>query len=413
MFLFRIIFQTVGLAFGQVRANKFRAMLTALGIIIGVGSVTAVIAGLTGMKQFVLKEFETIGSKYVYIDGEVPPSKENSMDFRDVQLNLEEVKAIRDRCPSIATITPTWRCNVEVRHGERVAPNVRAVGIWPSWHVVETRSVIKGREFSSIDDELRRYVCLINEKAIEELDLPAEPVGSSLFVGGRRFLIVGVVETKVVSPMFGGGDSRTELYMPFETAHKLNPTGWLNDARALAVSTDKALEAAAEVEFVLAKMRNIRPGEEPTFFTRVLQSFIDQFNSVATMITAVAGGVVSVSLLVGGVGIMNIMLVSVSERTREIGLRKAVGARPSIILMQFLVEAIALCIAGGLIGLLVGQALALALQSIPGANLQDAEVPVWAMALALSFSAAVGVIFGMFPAIKAARLDPIEALRHE
>ncbi len=411
MFIFRLIFQTAGLALGQVRANKFRAALTALGIIIGVGSVTAVIAGLTGMKKFVLKEFETIGTKYVYIDGEVPDSMENKISWREVQLKLEEVEAIRDRCPSIAKITPTWRCNVEVRQGERVLPNVRAMGIWPSWHEIETRSVLKGREFATIDDEQRRYVCLINEKAIEELDLAAEPVGDYLFVGGRRFLIVGVVETKTVSPMFGGGDARTELYMPFATARKLNPNGWLNDARALAVSTDKAAEAASEVEFVLAKMRNIKPGEEPTFFTRVLQSFIDQFNSVATMITAVAGGVVSVSLLVGGVGIMNIMLVSVSERTREIGLRKAVGARPSVILTQFLVEAIVLCTAGGLIGLLVGQGLALALQA--GAKLEHAEVPMWAMALALSFSAAVGVIFGMFPAIKASRLDPIEALRHE
>ena len=131
-------FTCIGLA-GLVTLFAMLAVARRIGIDRGVVAsmvlwcdVTAVIAGLTGMKQFVLKEFETIGSKYVYIDGEVPPSKENSMDFRDVQLNLEEVKAIRDRCPSIATITPTWRCNVEVRHGERVAPNVRAVGIWPS-----------------------------------------------------------------------------------------------------------------------------------------------------------------------------------------------------------------------------------------------------------------------------------------
>lgn len=412
MFFFRLIFQTAGLAFGQIRANKFRAALTALGIIIGVGSVVAVIAGLTGMKQFVLKEFETIGTRFVHIDGDVPPSKQDKITWREVQLKLNEVEAIRDNCPSIARITPTWRCNVEVRYGDRVQPTVRALGIWPSWHEIESRSVIKGREFSTLDEEQRRYVCLINERAIEELSLDADPVGEYLFVGGRRFLVIGLVETKTMSGMFGGGEARMELYMPFSTARKLNPDGWLNDARAIAVSTDKAREAADEVNFVLGRMRKIMPGEDPTYEVQVLQEFIDQFNSVATMITAVAGAIVSVSLLVGGVGIMNIMLVSVSERTREIGLRKAVGARPGVVLLQFLVEAVTLCIAGGLIGLLVGQGLALALQSV-GSGLEHAQVPFWAMLLAVSFSAAVGVIFGMFPAIKAARLDPIEALRHE
>jgi putative ABC transport system permease protein len=158
-------------------------------------------------------------------------------------------------------------------------------------------------------------------------------------------------------------------------------------------------------------MRHLGPEDEDTFDVEVLQQVIDQFNGVANTITAVAGGIVAISLVVGGVGIMNIMLVSVSERTREIGLRKAVGAKPAVVLMQFLVEAIALCVVGGLVGLLLAQGAVMGLRNIPA--LAHTSVPLWAIITSVAFAGATGVIFGMFPAIKAARLDPIVALRHE
>ncbi len=412
MQFFRFIFQTIGLALGQIAANKARASMTALGIIIGVGSVVAVIAALTGMKTFVLKEFQNIGARYIAIDGNVPERKRHYMKWQDAELKLDEVKAIAANCPSIEKVSPVWRYPYEVRAGERTVTGVRVTGIWPTWHDVEQRSVIKGRPFTSLDDESRRYVALINDKAIEELDLNKDPVGDEIFIGGRRFLVIGVVETKSMGAMFGGGDARTEVYIPFETAVKLRPDRWINEVGALAVSPEKAAEAKEEVTWLLRKKRNLKPGEENTFEVRLIQAFIDQFNALAAGITAVAGGVVSVSLLVGGVGIMNIMLVSVSERTREIGLRKAVGAKPSIILTQFLVEAVVLCSMGGLIGLALGQALTLALQQV-SKQLEGAAVPTWAIALAFFFSAGVGVVFGMFPAVKASRLDPIEALRHD
>jgi putative ABC transport system permease protein len=213
--------------------------------------------------------------------------------------------------------------------------------------------------------------------------------------------------------MFGGGEVRTEVYVPFSTAVNLNPDGWLNYAVANMRSTEDAEDVKSQVRFVLRRMRNLEPSQEDTFDVEVLQQFIDRFNSVASGITAGAAGIVGISLLVGGIGIMNIMLVSVSERTREIGLRKAVGARPIIILLQFLVEAVVLCLSGGALGLAVGQGLVLAIKNIPGAPLEHAAIPMWAVGLAIGFSAGTGVIFGMFPAIKAARLDPIDALRHE
>src|SRR5690606_2536659 len=149
------------------------------------------------------------------------------------------------------------------------------------------------------------------------------------------------------------------------------------------------------------------------FRVEIIERFLQQFNQIAGVVTMVAAAVVGISLVVGGVGIMNIMLVSVSERTREIGLRKAVGARPAVVLVQFLIEAVVLCLVGGLMGLLIGQGLTMAIRQSPGAALDKAAIPVWAIILSFGFSAAVGVIFGMFPAVKAARLDPIVALRHE
>ncbi|MGD9692829.1 MAG: ABC transporter permease [Phycisphaerales bacterium] len=413
MFLIRFLGQTVGLAAGQISANKGRATLTMLGIIIGVGSVIAVVAALQGMKGFVLKQFETVGISYMNIDGRIPEKLRGKVAWQKYELTIEEVRQLGKECPHIQTISPHWRFNKAVRYGQKELQSVRGLGIWPTWHVVENRSVLRGRQFTSIDEEGKRNVCLINEKAIEELDMPLDPVGEHVFIGGRRFLVVGVVEQKEMGPIFGAGEAMTEVYVPFSTAQKMRADGWINSASALAVSADKAEEAKAEALWVLRKMRGIQPGEEDTFEVFVVQAFVEQFNKVAGAITMVAGAIVSVSLLVGGVGIMNIMLVSVSERTREIGLRKAVGAKPLVILTQFLVEAVVLCTFGGLIGIAVGQALTMALRSMPGGNLERAAAPGWAIVLALCFSAGVGVIFGMFPAIKASRLDPIEALRHE
>jgi len=412
MILFRVFLQTFGLALGQIWANKMRSLLTTLGVIIGVASVVAVIAALQGLRQTVLSEFEKIGAKRVYIDGRLPRSMWATGRWRDVQLKMPEIEAIRENCPSITDITPELWSSYATEYGDRKLDSVPTLGIWPTWHDIVGRQVIQGREFNSIDESERRFVCLINDKAIEELDLPREPAGEFVRIAGRRFMVVGVVETIQLS-IFGGGDNASEIFIPFETARMLNPNRHISNAWGQLSSPEKVEDAKAEITFILRKMRELSGDEEDTFQIEVIQQFIDQFNSMAKAITAGAGGIVGISLLVGGIGIMNIMLVSVSERTREIGLRKAIGARPMVILVQFLVEAVTLCLAGGAIGLGFGQGLISALRTIPDSPLQDASVPAWAVLLAVGFSAGTGVIFGMFPAIKAARLDPIEALRHD
>ncbi|VAX40758.1 hypothetical protein MNBD_PLANCTO03-169, partial [hydrothermal vent metagenome] len=214
MILFRVLLQTFGLALGQIWANKVRSLLTTLGVIIGVASVVAVIAALQGLKTTVLDEFGKIGANRVYIYGSVPRSLRHTNRWREVQLKLPEIEAIRDRCDTITSITPEMWSRFTTEYGERKLDSVPTIGIWPAWHNIAGRQVIDGRQFITIDESERRFVCLINDKAIEELDLPREPVGEYLRIAGKRFLIVGVVETITLN-LFGGGDGRAELFVPF------------------------------------------------------------------------------------------------------------------------------------------------------------------------------------------------------
>lgn len=412
MIFFRVLFQTVVLALGQIWSNKMRSILTTLGIIIGVAAVIAVVGAMSGLRGFVLKEFETFGARKMYVWGWVPRELRTTISWDEVRISLYEIDQMVEHASAIEAITPTANARYDVTAGKITQRGALVTGIWPQWHEIENRSVTRGRPFFRIDMDERRQVCLVNDKAIEELSLDRDPVGDFIEIKGRRFLVVGVVETKDLSPMFGGGDSQSEIYIPFETSYQMNPYNWID---CIAQLRDPKLsdEGREEVRFILRKARGLGPEDQDTFRIEVLQSIINQFNSLAAGITAIAGGVVSVALLVGGIGIMNIMLVSVSERTREIGLRKAVGARPAIILNQFLVEAVVLCLVGGLIGVALGQAAIMGLKLASPDSMSRAEVPAWAVLVAVLFSGATGVIFGMFPAIKAARLDPIEALRHE
>jgi len=413
MIVIRLIMQTVVLALGQIWANKVRSMLTTLGIVIGVAAVVATVAAIQGLRGFVLTEFETFGTNKVFIDGRLPQSWRGRISWRDVQLNIEEVDGILEHAPSLTGISPQWRASARVDYENVVIESAPAVGIRPQWHDVENRQVVMGRPFNRVDEEQRRYVVLINEQAIEELNLPKTPMGTFLLLGGRRFQIVGVVETLDLSGMFGGGDSRAEFFVPFSTAVILNPNGWINYATATMESPELADETRAEIDFVLRTLRGLEPDDEATFDIEIAQEYVEQFKSLSAGLVAGATGIVGISLLVGGIGIMNIMLVSVSERTREIGLRKAVGARPLVVLVQFLTEAVVLCLMGGAVGIVIGQAIILLLKQIPDAPLEHASMPMWAIVLAVGFCAITGVVFGVFPAIKAARLDPIVALRHD
>ena len=408
--------KTIGMALSQIWANKTRSFLTALGIIVGVASVTAVIAALTGLKTKVLTEFESVGAARLYVfpnrPDNVPRSK---IPWEKCRLRVDEARAIAEQCPSLKGISPIVDVTLSVESDTSLIEGMTVSGIWPAWHDAIGRKVLRGRPFSQIDVDTARQVALVNEAAVEELKLDEGGnggIGTHVLLGGRRFMVIGVVET-LQAKMFGMNSSQAEIFVPFSVAEKLLDGWYFMQFVAIAKSPEVAEEAKAEIEYVMRRQRGLTKEDPDTFRVAAIDQFINQFKSLASGVTAIAGGIVGISLLVGGIGIMNIMLVSVSERTREIGLRKAVGATSAAILLQFLLEAVTLTVLGGLVGLVIGKVFAISLTFIPGANLEQADVPAWAIAVALVFSAGVGVLFGMWPAYKASRLDPIEALRHE
>ena len=410
----RLFYQSVYLALGQIWANKTRSILTTIGIVIGVASVTAVIAALTGLKAKILTQVETLGSNTIFISPRRPDTGPmQHANFWSIRFLPEHFDGLLEHCPSVERFgRQTWIGGKTVSHRERSVENVTVRGIEPDCHKIESRPVTEGRPLSVIDEIQTRQVCLIDPKLRNELHLDRDCVGQQILIGHNTFYIVGVVEPRPES-VFGGGDQdRSEVFVPFKTSFKLQRylyIGVLAESKSAEVSDD----AQAELKFFLRRTRNIKPGEPDTFEVMSLQNILDIFNKIAIIVTMVAGGIVGISLLVGGVGIMNIMLVSVSERTREIGLRKAVGAKKSAILTQFLIESVVLCFFGGLVGVGFGQILTMGIANIPKVEMDMAYIPLWAIGLSFGFSGTVGIFFGMFPAIKAARLDPIEALRHE
>src|SRR3954452_17674269 len=362
-----LLYQSLFLALSQIRASKLRSLLTTVGIVIGVASVTTVIAALTGLKTNVLSEFESFGTNKVFIFPDRPPSMRNA-PFQLIRFKPELFDELLQHCPSIKTFTRITSMNAQsVSHGDQSVENVSIAGIEPAWHEIENRFVEMGRPFSLIDNEQARPVCLINGKLRDRLQLERDCTGQYILIDGRRYFILGVVETRSESSMFRDGVSDSEVFVPFNTAWQSQRSRTMMPFMhvvAASKSPDVSEEAQAEALFYLRKKRKIQPGKPDTFQVEFVSKFVEEFTQLATGITIVATGIVGVSLLVGGVGIMNIMLVSVSERTREIGLRKAVGARPAAILLQFLVEAVVLCLIGGAMGLLLGQGLTSAVSSM-------------------------------------------------
>ncbi|MBN1816819.1 MAG: ABC transporter permease [Sedimentisphaerales bacterium] len=410
----RLILQSVRLALGQIWANKVRSILTTLGIIIGVASVTAVVAALTGLKSKIMSDIETFGTNRIFIWPRWPESgpKKNA-SWRVIRFRPEQFDNLLDNCPSVSGFTRISRTNDTIRHNERTIESATVSGIQKDWHDIESRPVIVGRPFSIVDEEQGRRVCLIDPGTRDKLRLDKDPVGSFITIGHNTFRVVGVVQEKPSFSMIGGGGrgEEFEVYIPFKTMDNTYDP-WFQ-VMAASKKPELSDDAKAELTFFLRRTRNLKPDEPDTFQVLTVESEVRTFMKISARFTMVAAGVVGISLLVGGIGIMNIMLVSVSERTREIGLRKAVGAKNSAILTQFLVEAVVLCCVGGLFGLGLGQFLTTIIARIPNVNLDQAHIPLWAVAMSFGFSAFVGVFFGMFPAAKAARLDPIEALRHE
>ena len=407
-----MIIETLRSAAESVVAHGLRSTLTTLGISIGVASVIAVVALVQGMQASIMVEFEGLGGNGLSITSFT--DVDAAMQGGSARLTPDDLERVARRVEGIESITPLLKAAgsgfLQVRHGDRNTL-AQVQGSTHSYQDVYRAYPAQGRFLSIADDRRRRRVCVLGSGMLDKLGLPDDPVGEYIELAGEWLKVVGVMERE--GELFGIPRDDYVL-IPYGTMQSLNGPDADNDIAIRLTVADGVDRDAIEhlIARVLRQAHRLKPGEPDDFRIEAPDRIADAFDAIGTTITAVIGGVVSISLLVGGVGIMNIMLVSVTERTREIGLLKALGATRRNILLQFLLEALTLSLIGGVLGLAAGYALGAGIAFlIPG--LDGIVVPAWAIMTALGFSVIVGIAFGLLPAAKAADLDPVDALRYE
>ena len=404
-----MIWENVGIALRAIWANKMRSMLTTLGIIIGVAAVIAVVSVVQGLDHVVSEMFEDMGGTHILVIAYPDPSNPD-MAGRETTLTYEDGLAVMEQANTLMYFDPEFgRGSRASYRGKTRTFSLQGVG--PYHQEVSNQWVERGRFFSQLDLDRRANVCLIGTEVIEELELGSQALGSEITLDGSSFTVIGIMEQQ--GQMLGQDLDRL-LLIPFTTAEQQYGRNAMKQIvlNFQAVSAGETELAKEQITEVLRARHGLPDGTKEDFLVLLQEEILDSISEVLDTVTAVVAAVVGIALLVGGIGIMNIMLVSVTERTREIGIRKAVGARKSDILVQFLVEAVTLCVMGGVLGVAAGAALGiLVAKLIP--NFPPAYVPMWAVAVAFSFTALVGVVFGTYPAVRAAALDPIDALRYE
>ncbi|MEM7480359.1 MAG: ABC transporter permease [Acidobacteriota bacterium] len=398
-------------AFGALRANKMRAVLTTLGIVIGVAAVIAVVSIVQGLQFLVVGQLQDVGATYLRVLPRIAFVAPGQVS-RPVLLTNEDVEAIARQVPDIDAISPLVFGNETLKYKELQYRPTFVAGTDESWQEVVNQYVARGRFFSTVDVQRRRKVAVVGQTVVEELELGDDPVGKEIYIGSVPVTVIGVMEE---TGQTLGQDGDDMVIVPFQTSLTLFGRRAADQVQVhVRVSDTGAIEGVRDrIRRLLRQRHELGDEDADDFQIQTQDDILDLFTSILGGVTAVVAGVVSVALVVGGIGIMNIMLVSVTERTREIGLRKAVGARKQDIMMQFLIEAIALSFVGGALGVALGFGLGAAVTALVPIDLPPAHVPFWAVALAFGFSAVVGVFFGIYPAGKAAALDPIEALRYE
>ncbi len=400
------------IALRALRTNKMRSFLTMLGIIIGISAVIAMVAIGSGASRIISDQIASIGSNILL----VLPGSRTSGGIRlghgsTPTLTYDDAKAITSECPSVALAAPIVRGGAQVVYGN-MNWSTAVMGITPEYLSVRDWPVIDGRKLVQSDVEGATKNCLIGRTVADTLFGSENPVGKIIRVKKIPFMVVGVLDRKGRSPQ--GVDQDDILFVPLRTAQrKLFGSQFPNSVAAIMIQAKNEQEldrAEEQVNDLLAQRHRVGPSREADFTVRNLTELLDVAEQSSKAMSLLLGAVASISLIVGGIGIMNIMLVSVTERTREIGIRMAIGATERDILLQFLTEAVLMTLIGGIIGMLLG---------VGGAKLVSAVfdwptlISFQAIAMAFGFSGAVGIFFGFYPARKAASLNPIEALRYE
>lgn len=400
--------EIIWVALGAIRANKLRSFLTALGIVIGIAAVITMVALGSGAQKAVQDQIQALGTDLLQVYAGQSFMRGIASADR-VSLTSDDAKALQREARGLRAVVPEMSRNQQVKYGNQNV-NVNVIGTVPEYVPVNNFRLEYGRMFTHGDGEARKRVAVLGSEIPNSLGAnPVAMIGQTIQIRGISFEIIGVLAEKGALGSWNNPDE--QILIPLQTAEfRIFGTDRLRSITVQVPHPDSMTLAMIEIERVLRREHGIRPGADNDFNIRNRSEFLATFEETTRTFTFLLAGIAAVSLVVGGIGIMNIMLVSVTERTREIGVRKALGATRGNILYQFLVEALVLCLMGGLLGILVGAGGAIALSEL--ANWNTLVSPT-AVVLAVTFSFAVGLFFGLWPARRAASLDPIEALRYE
>lgn len=403
---------TIKIAFRALRVNKMRSALTMLGIIIGVGAVIAMLAVGTGASRQVEAQISSMGSNLlIVLPGATTAGGVRMGAGTQPTLTLADAEAIKNECPAVAEVGPVLNGIAQVVYGN-MNWSTGVVGTTPGMLIVRDWSLSSGRPFTEQDVKNAAKVCLLGQTVVENLFGDEDPVGKIIRIKNIPFTVLGVLERKGQSAT--GQDQDDTIYIPVTTAQKkVFGTAFPGMIRIMMVKAKSAGELASaekQINELLRQRHRIGPKQDADFTVRNLTQMMQAAEQSAKVMTLLLGAIASVSLIVGGIGIMNIMLVSVTERTREIGIRMAIGAKTWDIRLQFLIEALTLSLIGGVAGIIIGVSGSKALSLLAG---WPTIVSPLSILMSFSFSGVVGIFFGFFPAYKASLLNPIDALRYE
>ncbi len=397
------------IAFAALLANKLRSLLTMLGIIIGVGAVIAMVSVGMGVRSQVQSSIASLGSNMLIVSpGSANARGPRSAAGSNITLKYSDAQAIKERIKNIDYVSPTVSSSYQIVNGNQNW-NTSVQGVTPEYMAIRSLTVGSGSFITAQDMASRNRVAVVGSTVAENLFGDVNPTGKNIRINNMPYKVIGVLDSKGQSSM--GRDQDDIIIVPLTTAQeRLIGITYVQSINIQVSNADAMGQVQTEIEQLLRQRHRITGNKEDDFHVRNLTSIMEMMSETTTMITLLLGSIAAISLVVGGIGIMNIMMVSVTERTREIGIRKALGARYRDIMLQFLIESVVIGIIGGVVGIGFGCVVSMLIAKFGGFNTVITFLPVF---ISFTFSVGIGLFFGIYPARKAALLDPIEALRYE